>query len=218
MYQTVDTQYLQTIPLFHGLSQYELGQLCPVIKLKSFAKGEILHYEKDKQSKIFYLKTGLLKVYKIDRFDNEIFMYNLFNDTLISEITDFEEIGCFANAEFVVPSDVLVIDFEGFKTIYEQSPELMIRLLKEFAKKSKMMQCIINREIVFDGTAKVAFMLMNDLESFNSLKKSDIAYMLNIQPETLSRILKKLTRNEMIVNREGTIYINDTKALRAIFE
>ncbi len=218
MYQTVDSQYLQTIPLFHGLSQYELEQLCPVIKLKSFAKGEILHYEKDKQSKIFYLKTGLLKVYKIDRFDNEIFMYNLFNDTLISEITDFEEIGCFANAEFVVPSDVLVIDFEGFKTIYEQSPELMMRLLKEFAKKSKMMQCIINREIVFDGTAKVAFMLMNDLESFNSLKKSDIAYMLNIQPETLSRILKKLTRNEMIVNREGTIYINDTKALRAIFE
>ncbi len=218
MYQTVDTQYLQNIPLFYDLSQHELEQLCSIIKVKSFAKGEILHYEKDRQSEIYYLKSGLLKVYKIDRFDNEVFMYNLFNDTLISEITDFEKVGCFANAEFVVPSDVLVIDFEGFKAIYEQSPQLMMQLLKEFAKKSKMMQCIINREIVFDGTAKVAFMLMNDLESFNSLKKSDIAYMLNIQPETLSRILKKLTRNEMIVSREGTIYINDKEALRAIFE
>jgi len=218
MYQTVDTQYLQNIPLFHDLSQHELEQLCSIIKVKSFAKGEILHYEKDRQSEIYYLKSGLLKVYKIDRFDNEVFMYNLFNDTLISEITDFEKVGCFANAEFVVPSEILVIDFEGFKAIYEQSPQLMMQLLKEFAKKSKMMQCIINREIVFDGTAKVAFMLMNDLESFNSLKKSDIAYMLNIQPETLSRILKKLTRNEMILSREGTIYINDQEALRAIFE
>ncbi len=218
MYQTVDTQYLQTIPLFHDLNQHELEQLCSIIKVKSFAKGEILYYEKDRQSEIYYLKSGLLKVYKIDRFDNEVFMYNLFNDTLISEITDFEKVGCFANAEFVMPSEVLVIDFEGFKTIYEQSPRLMMQLLKEFAKKSKMMQCIINREIVFDGTAKVAFMLMNDLESFNSLKKSDIAYMLNIQPETLSRILKKLTRNEMILSREGTIYINDQEALRAIFE
>ncbi len=218
MYRTVDAQYLQSIPLFHDLSQHELEQLCSIIKEKSFAKGEILHYEKDKQSDIYYLKTGLLKVYKIDRFDNEVFMYNLFNNTLISEITDFEKAGCFANAEFVVSSDVLVIDFEGFKAIYEQSPRLMMQLLKEFAKKSKMMQCIINREIVFDGTAKVAFMLINDLKSFNSLKKTDIAYMLNIQPETLSRILKKLTRNEMIVNREGTIYINDQEALRAIFE
>jgi len=218
MYQTVDTQYLQNIPLFHDLSQHELEQLCSIIKMKSFTKGEILHYEKDRQSEIYYLKSGLLKVYKIDRFDNEVFMYNLFNDTLISEITDFEKVGCFANAEFVMPSEVLVIDFKGFKAIYEQSPKLMMQLLKEFAKKSKMMQCIINREIVFDGTAKVAFMLMNDLESFNSLKKSDIAYMLNIQPETLSRILKKLTRNEMILSREGTIYINDQEALRAIFE
>ncbi len=218
MYQTVDTQYLQNIPLFHGLSQEELEQLCPIIKVKSFEKGEILYYEKDKQSEIYYLKSGLLKIYKIDRFDNEVFMYNLFNDTLISEITDFEKVGCFANAEFVVASDVLVIDFEGFKTIYEHSPRLMMQLIKEFAKKSNMMQCIINREIVFDGTAKVAFMLINDLERFNSLKKSEIAYMLNIQPETLSRILKKLTRNKMIVSRDGNIDINDHEALRAIFE
>ena len=218
MYHTVDAQYLQTIPLFYDLSQHELEQLCAIVKIKSFAKGEILHYEKDKQSEIYYLKSGLLKVYKIDRFDNEIFMYNLFNNTLISEITDFEEVGCFANAEFVVPSDVLIIDFERFKAIYVQSPTLMMHLLKEFTKKSRMMQCIINREIVFDGTAKVAFMLINDLQSFNRLKKNEIAYMLNIQPETLSRILKKLTRNEMIVSREGTIHINDQEALRAIFE
>ena len=42
--------------------------------------------------------------------------------------------------------------------------------------------------------------------------------MLNIQPETLSRILKKLTRNEMIVTANGNIKINNEEALRAIFE
>ncbi len=218
MYQTLNADYLNTVPLFNHLSDDELQKLSAISKVKRYNKGEILYYEKDKQSEIYYLKEGLIKIYKIDRFDNEIFMYNLFKETLISEITDFEKIGCFANAEFVVASEVLVIDFQGFKAIYEQSPNLMLRLLKEFAKKSNMMQCIINREIVFDGTAKVAFMLMNDLESFNSLKKAEIAYMLNIQPETLSRILKKLTRNEMIATEKGTIKINNKEALRAIFE
>jgi CRP/FNR family transcriptional regulator len=218
MYETVNIEYLNTIPLFSTLEKNELRELCKIVKIKHFNKGEILHYEKETQSNIYYLKEGLIKVYKVDRFDNEIFMYNLFKETLVSEITDFEKIGCFANAEFVVPSEVLVIDYEGFKEVYANNPKLMMQLLKEFAKKSKMMQCIINREIVFDGTAKVAFMLINDLESFNSLKKSDIAYMLNIQPETLSRILKKLTRNGMITAQDNTISLCDQEALRAIFE
>jgi len=218
MYHTVTIQYLQSIPLFSSLQVNELEQLCSIVKVKQFCKGDILHYEKDRQSEIYYLKEGLIKVYKIDRFDNEIFMYNLFKQTLISEITDFENIGCFANAEFAKDSEVLVIDFESFKKLYENSPRLMMQLLKEFARKSKMMQCIINREIVFDGTAKVAFMLINDLESFNQLKKTEIAYMLNIQPETLSRILKKLTRTEMISSQGNQTYINNHEALRAIFE
>lgn len=145
-------------------------------------------------------------------------MYNLFHDTLISEITDFEKIGCFANAEFADESEVLEIDFKGFKSLYEHSPQLMLGLLKEFARKAKMMQCIINREIVFDGTAKVAFMLINDLDSFNRLKKQEVAYMLNIQPETLSRILKKLTRNGIITTEENKIMISDESALKAIFD
>ncbi|MEA2110815.1 MAG: Crp/Fnr family transcriptional regulator [Campylobacterota bacterium] len=218
MYHTVTAQDLKTVPLFSTLSTQELEELSTIVKVKHFNKGDILHYEKDKQSKIYYLKEGLIKVYKTDRFDNEIFMYNLFNETLISEITDFENIGCFANAEFVVDSKILIVDFDGFKLIYENNPILMMELLKEFAKKSKMMQCIINREIVFDGTAKVAFMLINDLQTFNQLKKTEIAYMLNIQPETLSRILKKLTRNKMITSTRGKIAVNNNEALRAIFE
>lgn len=218
MYRNVSTQELDSLPLFEGLEQCELEALCALMKVKHFEAGEILHYEKESQNQIYYLIEGLIKVYKIDRFDNEVFMYNLFNQTLISEITDFERIGCFANAEFAMPSEVLIIDFEGFKAIYTQSPALMLRLLGEFAKKSKMMQCIINREIVFDGTAKVAFMLVNDLSSFNRLKKQEVAYMLNIQPETLSRILKKLTRNGVITAEHGEIEIVDKAALRAIFE
>jgi CRP/FNR family transcriptional regulator len=61
-------------------------------------------------------------------------------------------------------------------------------------------------------------MLINDLESFNQLKKTEIAYMLNIQPETLSRILKKLTRTGMISSQGNQTHINNHEALRAIFE
>ena len=65
--------------------------------------------------------------------------------------------------------------------------------------------------------AKVAHMLCNDLESFNSMKKHEIAYLLHLQPETLSRILKKLNRNGLI-EIDGKVTIKNLKSLKMIYE
>jgi CRP/FNR family transcriptional regulator len=80
------------------------------------------------------------------------------------------------------------------------------------------MQCIISRDVVFDGTAKVAHMLVNELDTFNRLKKHEIAYMLHIQPETLSRILNKLTRNETIEIEKNSVVILNIQELKEIYE
>lgn len=212
-------QYISNHKLFDDLSDDELMTLANTTTLKKFYSGNILHYEKDRQDNIYFLLTGGLKIYKVDRMDNEIFMYNITSGSLISEITDLDgSIGCFANAEFTKDSEVLVFDYSTFKDIFSNNTKFLLNLIKEFAKKTKMLQYIINREIVFDGTAKVAFMLVQDLESFNTLKKGDIAYMLNIQPETLSRILNKLFRNSLIQNDGQDIKIIDLDGLKALFE
>lgn len=94
----------------------------------------------------------------------------------------------------------------------------MQRILKESFHTISKLQCIINRDVVFDGIAKVAHMIDTDLEHFNRLKKHEIAYMLHIQPETLSRILKKLERNEIISIEKNSVIVRDENALREIYE
>lgn len=216
---TVATEdFLKNIPLFEDTPKEELAKLVEISLVKKYSKGDILYYEKDINQKIYYLVAGMIKIYKVDRFDNEIFLYNLFANTLISEITELENFGCYANAEFVEDSEVLEIDFKSFKEIYIRNPQLMVKLLQEFAQKTKMLQCIISREIVFDGTAKVAFMLINDPEGFNRFKKQDIAHMLNIQPETLSRILKKLERKGFISQQNNVVEILDYEGLKSIID
>lgn len=84
-------------------------------------------------------------------------------------------------------------------------------------KKTQQLQCIINRELVFDATAKVAFMLHNDLEMFNHLKRQEVSFLLHIQPETLSRVLKRLTRNKVIDIVSGEVIILNHDELTAIF-
>ncbi len=72
--------------------------------------------------------------------------------------------------------------------------------------------------MVFDATAKVAYMLVSDLNMFNKLIRQDVSFMLHIQPETLSRVLKKLSRDNIIEIENQQVIIKDEIALNSIFK
>ncbi|MFB1009392.1 MAG: helix-turn-helix domain-containing protein, partial [Sulfurospirillum sp.] len=61
-------------------------------------------------------------------------------------------------------------------------------------------------------------MRVNELDTFNKLKTHEIAYMLHIQPETLSRILNKLTRNGTIEIEKNSVVILNIQELKDIYE
>ena len=89
--------------------------------------------------------------------------------------------------------------------------------INEILLKTQQLHCVVNRELVFDATAKVAFMLSSDLEMFNKLKRHEVSFMLHIQPETLSRVLKKLKRSSIIQVDSSEISICDKEALKNIY-
>lgn len=209
---------MSDLPLFDGLDPEALEMLQNISFQRTFSKDAILHYENEKLDYLYYIVEGSLRLYKVDRFGTEIFLYNVYQHEFVSEFTDFDTISCFANAQFLEESTLLAFDYKKLEGLFQDFPQLGYRFFLHFAKRMKRMQCIINREIVFDGTAKVAHMLANDLPMFNRYKKQEIAQMLNIQPETLSRILKKLSRQGIIDTDQRDITIQDMESLREIFE
>ena len=161
----------------------------------------------------------MIKTYKVDRQDNEIFLNHVYNNTLISEISSINEneIACFTNTEFIKDSIVLEIDYARFKKSFIETNILTTKFISEILAKSKQLYCIIDREVVFDATAKVAYSLYDDLEMFNKLKRQEIASILHIQPATLSRILKKLVRQGIIDIETTQISILQKSELKKIF-
>lgn len=217
----VDKKYIKNIPFFSSLNDEILESLSEISKIKKFVLNDILFYEKDTQDEIFYLTHGSIKFYKVDRFDNEIFLYKIISNTLIFDISKFcnEHImSCYANAEFLEDSEVLIFDSLKFKELLYTNQNFMETIMKESFRMIQQLQCIVSRDVVFDGTAKVAHMLVNDLKNFNTFKKHEVAYMLHIQPETLSRILKKLTRNGIIEIEKNSVKILNIDELREIYE
>ena len=210
---------LKSINLFSHVNDEEIEILKNISHLSKYEEDSILFYEADITDKLLFLLDGQIKVYKIDKYDNEIFLYYVYPNTMISELSSLEDnqVRCFSNAEFTKNSTLLSIDFKKFKEKFLYQNELVLKFIQELIYKNQQLQCIINRELVFDATSKVAFMLINDLEMFNELKRTEVSLLLHIQPETLSRVLKRLSRNGTIEIEKGKININNHDELKSIY-
>lgn len=157
-------------------------------------------------------------MYKIDKMGNEIFLYFLNRGDLLTEFANYNRPTCAANLRFVSDSEVLMIDYEKYRDLMKNEIDLMEKTLEIFISKTAKLHCALNRETAFDVTQKVAHFIANSLELFNSQKKIETAKQLNIQPETLSRVLRKLLRDKIILAEGDLIAILDPKKLKEIYE
>jgi len=217
--ETIIQDTIKSINFFDELSDEQVELLASISNIVTYPEKSILYYESDINTQIMFLVSGLIKIYKLDKFDNEIFLYHIHENSMISELTRLEDEGiyCFSNAEFKEDSVVLSVDYKKFKEFFLEKNILTIKLMNILLEKTHQLQCIVNRELVFDATAKVAFMLNDDLEMFNKLKRQEVSFMLHIQPETLSRVLKRLSRNNIIEVNEGNVKILNEEMLFSIF-
>lgn len=210
---------ISKISFFNSLSDEQIDEMSSISNVINYPKDSILYYESDSLNNLLFLVKGLIKIYKVDKFDNEIFLYHIYENSMISELTSLrnDEIYCFSNAEFIEDSAILSIDFKKFQELFLSKNILTMNLMEILLEKTHQLQCIVNRELVFDATAKVAFMLNQDLEMFNKLKRQEVSFMLHIQPETLSRVLKRLVRNETIEIESGKVKIINKEELISTF-
>jgi CRP/FNR family transcriptional regulator len=210
---------IKSIEFFKSLDDTQLAFLQNISTIRTFSADTIVYYEDDIDYSLQFLISGTIKIYKMDKYGNEIFLYYIYKNNMISEFTsiDDESIYCFSNASFIEDGEILSINFRKFKQKFIDTGILTNNFIKEILAKTYQLQCILNRELVFDATAKVSYMLNSDLVMFNQLKRTQIAFMLHIQPETLSRVLKKLTRSEILESNNNKINILDYDRLCSIF-
>ena len=212
---------LKKISLFQCLNSDELNILRSFAKIKTYMPGSVVFYENDKLENMYFLTKGEVKLYKVDRFENEIFLNRLKENSFIYTVSNLyhdDNRGEFYNVESISECEIILINVQKFKSLFLNKPNMLKNFLDESFKLILHLQHILNRDIVYDGTAKVAHMICSDLNLFNNMKKHEIAYCLHIQPETLSRIIKKLINSNCITVDSGKINIKDIKNLKELYE
>jgi len=210
---------VKDIPLFSKMNDENLKDLEKISTFKDYNADEIVFYEGDKPGTLYILTEGVLRLYKTDPKGNELYIHQFTPIGLVGELACFENVNYPATARFITRGQLLKIDYRRLEEDFFQNPEVCMEIIKSLTKKVKILSNVIHKEMILTSEAKVAKIIIEHGELFETLKNTQIASILNITPETLSRILTRFKKTDLIsVEKNHHINIKDPVKLTSIFE
>ena len=104
---------LESFTPFNTLPQDSLQSLLQITTTKTFVSKEIILYEGDISQNLYFLLNGSVKLYKVGRFENEVFLGILEQGLLLDFAPNANTFASFCNLECIC--DSLVACFDGAK-------------------------------------------------------------------------------------------------------
>ncbi len=209
---------LRDIQLFSKLSDENLEKIKKQSYIKSYSKGGIVFYEEDESQHIYVVLEGTVKLYKTSPKGTQVQINRFTAPAVLGEYACFEEVPFPATCEFVIEGKIAYIPRDFVVNNLEDSV-FALEMIKSLTAKIMVLSSLIHKETIFSSEAKVAKLLLEKSEIFQKLKYNEISSILNITPETLSRILKKF-KNEGYIEglKAGDILILEPEALSNVIE
>ncbi len=210
---------IKNIPLFSKLSDENIKKLESISYFKKYNADEIVFYEGDKPGILHVLVDGVLRLYKTDAKGHEIYIHQFSPNALVGELANFENLRFPASAKFITSGEILKIDFKKLEKDFFKNPEICMEIIKSLTKKVKILSQVIHHEMVLTSEAKIAKFLYEHPNIFKKIKNNQIAAILNVSPETLSRTLTKFKKNSSIsIDKEYNITILNQEAILSLFK
>jgi CRP-like cAMP-binding protein len=185
-------------------SLIKFPQIEIITTVKNYNESEIIFFEGEIPQYFYLLLSGFVKVYKTDHKCNEIVLHNFAPTAFIAEMASIENFKFPASAIALSDCKIALIKKDEFIEILKTHPEISFLLTKSLTRKIKALEGLLNRSLIFDATTTIASYIYHNEELFKSKKNKDIASELNITPETLSRVIKKL-KDLKILDSESKI-------------
>lgn len=210
---------LENCQLFSHLTPNQLKAVEEISILRSYESGEIIFYEGDESRYFHLLLRGDVSIFKSASPTETMRIHQFHAPSLIAEVATLKQIPFPASAECDSPSDILKIDREGFLELLREDMGLSISLIASLTQKIGALELSLKRHSAPNAMAKVARLVRDEPNIFTSHKQIEIAQMLSITPETLSRMLHKLKKENIIETIGGkSITLKNFNALEKYCE
>ena len=212
---------LRQSSLFAGLDERQLQQALANTRIKKGKSGEALFAQGDVADHFFWLRSGLIKLYRLSASGEEKII------EIVKPGQTFAEAIMFAGkphnyhvgATFIEDGEAWAFSNSDFKEILAESVETCFRLMTNMSQRLHKHINEIDRLTLQTAADRVInYLLQNRLENHDEVRlltsKQTLAAHLSIKPETLSRTLGKLAKEGLIRTEGHRILLLDVDALR----
>ena len=190
------TQILRSIKSIVPLNTLEEEAFIRILKVKYLKKKEFLLQDGEVCDHISFVNKGCLRVfYNVEGVENTVQFF--FADSWYTDYASFlEETPAVENVQALEPSEIIQFKKDNLYQLYQDYPvfERLGRLRAEYAflAISKLNQMLINEE----PEQRYLNLLKQRPELVQKIPQHYIASYLGIQPESLSRIRKRILRTK----------------------
>jgi len=188
---------IKTIEIFSHLSPKQLQQLKHISLMRHYESNEIIFYQGDASEYFHFLLQGEVSVYKSN--DTETLEVHRFRaPSMIAEVATLKSLPFPASAEALSSCTILKIAKVPFVDLLHNDAGLGISMMTSLMNKIGTLEQAIEHLSAPDTMSKIVRLMMEQPQLFSTLKGTQIAKKLSITPETLSRNLSKLKKENLI--------------------
>ncbi len=203
------------ISLFSGLSNEYLKELQNHLQVRHYTKESIVFYEGEESEYLHILMDGRVRLYKTTPKGTQIHMHNFVAPDIIALYAAFENVPFPATCEFLTEGSVGLLPMKKIYTCMH-NVDFSLSIITALTKRMKLLADVVHKETVYSTEAKIADLIYTNPTVFERLKNNEIASILNMTPETLSRILSKFKKEKIIEINEHVVMVLDKNRLQYI--
>ncbi len=216
-------EQLAVIPLFEGLPGEQHRALGRIAMIRSYRKGQMVFAEGDPGSGLYIIQTGRVKVFKISPEGKEQILHMFGPGDSFGEVAVFTGKGFPAFATAETPSSLLFFPRDAFVASIRRDPSLALNMLAILSQRLQKFAALIEDLSLREVPARLAahLLFLCDKESGADkirldISKGQLASLLGTIPETLSRIMSRMSRQGLIRLERNHLTLLDRQGLREI--
>jgi CRP/FNR family transcriptional regulator, dissimilatory nitrate respiration regulator len=211
---------LAAFSLFHGLTREQHEQLAMIATVQEFARGQTIFFEGDPGDGFFIVYSGLVKVFKISPEGKEQILHVFGPGEPFAEVAVFTGVPYPAHAQALEKSTCFFFPRAPFVNLLAGNPSLALNMLASLSMRLKHFARLVEDLSLKEVPGRLAthlLFLSQQQEDARELKlhitKAQLASLLGTIPETLSRILAKMQKQEILQSNGAVITILDRESL-----
>ncbi len=209
---------IKRCPLFAGVTETDLDRLLRIGKARSPGRGELLFSDGEMAEGFYIVAAGKVKVFKLSPEGKERILHIVHPGGTFAEAAIFGSGTYPACAQPLEASQLIFFPKQEFLALLRSDSQLAINMIAGLSRFLRQFASQIEELTFKDVPARLARYLL-ELAGDEAvlvelpISKSQLASKLGTVSETLSRTLRKLTDDDLIVVRGKTIELLDRDRL-----